>query len=217
MLVMATKTKAALELEKLAAECRNQRAQARKWELDSEYHLRDDRDTLASDDQHHVYPFMGEVSKDSARACIAKLTKWSRRDEACDMTLVFNSPGGSVIDGLALYDCITELKGKGHKVTTVARGYAASMGGILLQAGDERIIGANAHVLIHEISSGAIGKFSEIKDEVAFLTRLQDRCVNILAERSTMTARQIKRKWDRTDWWLDADETVKLGFADRIG
>ena len=214
---MARKSKATLELEKLEAEGRKERALGRKAELEVVHWEREDRDILSSPDHNHIYPFMGAVTGDSARSCIHALTKWSRRDPGCDMTLVFNSPGGSVIDGLALYDCITELKGKGHKITTVARGYAASMGGILLQAGDERIVGANAHVLIHEISSGAIGKFSEIKDEVAFLTRLQDRCVNILAERSTMSARQIKRKWERTDWWLDADETVKLGFADRIG
>lgn len=213
----AADSKANLEARKLRGEIRKLTAEAKKAELEVMTWQRDECNTLAENDQHHYYPFMGPVDGSTAKAAIATLTKWGRRDPGCDISIVFNSPGGSVIDGLALYDCIAELKAKGHKFTTVARGYAASMGGILLQAGDERVIGANAHMLIHEISSGAIGKFSEIKDEVAFLTRLQDRCVGILAERSTLTARQIKRKWERTDWWLDADETVRLGFADRIG
>lgn len=210
-------TKEELEQRKLEAEIAKINAERLKVEQDIAFTKRDTADTLANDDANHIYPFMGSVSGDSAKACIAKLTKWSRRDPGCDMTIIFNSPGGSVIDGLGLYDCITEMQQRGHKVTTVVRGYAASMGGILLQAGDERVIGANAYVLIHELSSGAIGKFSEIRDEVAFVKRLQDRCAGILADKSTLSAAQIKKKWDRTDWWLDADETVKLGFADRIG
>jgi ATP-dependent protease ClpP protease subunit len=91
------------------------------------------------------------------------------------------------------------------------------MGGILLQAGDERVIGKNAHLMIHEISAGAVGKLSEIEDEAKFCAMLSDRLVDILAERSTLTPTQIKRRWKRKDWWLSAEEAVELGFADRIG
>lgn len=228
---MATPTKDALERAKLAAEIvkleaglEEARANTAYSVTTAEYYALQNRETLrritdeeATDDRNHVYPFMGAVSGSSAEACIAKLMKWSRRDPSCDITIVFNSPGGSVIDGLALYDCIAELKAKGHRFTTVVRGYAASMGGILLQAGDRRAIGANAHVLIHELAAGTGGKLSEIKDSVTFYKLLEDRCIAILAERSTMSKAQIKRKCDRTDWWMDADETVRLGFADEIG
>lgn len=142
---------------------------------------------------------------------------WARRDIGKPITIIFNSPGGAVIDGLALYDFIDDLKEKGVQVTTIARGMAASMGGVLLQAGNKRIVGKNAHVLIHEVSKGSIGKVSEIEDDIKFAKKLQERLVDILAERSTMTTNQIKNKWKRKDWWLGADECVKFGFADEIG
>lgn len=163
-----------------------------------------------------IYHFFGTVTGSSVAHCIDTITQWDRLDPEADMKIVFNSPGGSVIDGLALYDVIVGLRAKGHKIVVEAQGMAASMGGVLLQAGDERTIGANAHVLIHEVSTGAIGKFSEIEDEVAFAKKLQERLVGILAERSTLTAAQIKKRWLRKDWWLSADEAVKFGFADRI-
>jgi ATP-dependent Clp protease protease subunit len=93
---------------------------------------------------------------------------------------------------------------------------AASMGGILLQAGSHRVLAPNAYMLIHEVSSLAWGGASELEDEVAFVKRLQDRILDILAERSTMTRQQIARKWKRKDWWLDAPEALRLGFVDEI-
>ena len=167
-----------------------------------------------------VYNFVGSVTEKAAKDCIEALDSWSRRDPGLDMTIVLNTPGGDVIDGLALYDFIvTDLREvRGHSVNTVTRGYAASMGGILLQAGDERLIGANAHLLIHEVSrSAGLEKLAELEDVVEFSKRLQNRLVAILAERSTMSIKEIKRKWTRHDWWLSAEETVEFGFADAIG
>jgi ATP-dependent protease ClpP protease subunit len=91
------------------------------------------------------------------------------------------------------------------------------MGSILLQAVDHRIVGSKADILIHEISSVNVGKLSEMEDEMEFLNRLADRALDIYADRSTLTKTQIKRRWKRKDWWLDAEEAVELGFADEIG
>jgi ATP-dependent Clp endopeptidase proteolytic subunit ClpP len=219
MATKATKAKphTSLESKLKEAQIRKANAEALVAEFEAAEKAREDADHRASANQAKVYPFMGAVSAGSVQPCIATLGSWSRREPGCDITIVFNSPGGNVIDGLALYDFIDELKANGHKITTVARGMAASMGGILLQAGDERIIGANAHILIHEITTAMIGKFSEIEDEVAFCKMLQERLLNILAERSTLTAKQIRTRWLRTDWWIGSEEAVALGFADEIG
>ena len=171
----------------------------------------------ARSDRQRRYMFFGGVGANSVSECIGELQHWHRQDPTCDIELVLNSPGGEVLHGLALFDDLIALRAAGHKITTVVRGMAASMGGILLQAGDERVIGKNSHVLIHEISTSSIGKLSEIEDEAAFAKQLSDQLVEILAERSTMTAQQIKRKWRKMDWWLSAQESVDLGFADRIG
>lgn len=205
-----------IQEEKIAAEIELLRLQAEYTKLETKelgYGIRHDE---ARSDYSCIYTFYESVTRDSVKKCIADLGLWSRRDPGCKMTINFCTSGGSVIDGLALYDYIRELSSIGHTVETTALGFAASMGGILLQAGDKRIMGQNAYLLIHEVSSVAIGNFSEIEDELKFLQRLQDKCLNILASRSTMTPRQIKNKWKRKDWWLDADEALELGFCDEI-
>ena len=66
------------------------------------------------------------------------------------------------------------------------------MGAVLLQAADHRVIGADAQVMIHEVAAGAIGKISEMEDETKRLRRMNDRLFEILAERSSKTARQLR-------------------------
>lgn len=170
----------------------------------------------ASSDEANIYYFHGPVNALSSSDCIESAGFWARKRPGSEITIVFNSPGGGVFEGLALYDFIKDLRARGHKVVTKSVGMAASMGGILLQAGDERVMGPNAYMLIHEVSSGTMGKVSEMEDALEFSTRLQERLLGILAERSTMTTTQIKRKWKKKDWWLDAPEALELGFIDRI-
>lgn len=213
---MAAKT-TTLDRQLKEANIRKALAEAEVAELEAAEKRREDADHRASANQARIYPFVGSVSHASVQSCIATLGAWSRRDPKADITIAFNSPGGDVFEGLALYDYIQELRAKKHHITTAARGMAASMGGVLLQAGDKRVIGPNCYLMIHEISTLGIGKVSDIEDEVELCKRLQDRIVGILAERSKMTTKQIKAKWTRRDWWLDATETVKLKFADEIG
>ena len=163
-----------------------------------------------------VYNFFESVSEKSVSACINTLAKWSRLAPKANITLILNTPGGLVKEGLALFDYLTILKMAGHYLTVVALGRAASMGSILLQAGDRRLIGPNAFVLLHEISAGTSGKQSEMEDSVEFTARLQEKLLKILASKSNLTVRQIKARWKKTDYWLDAEETVAAGLADRI-
>lgn len=201
---------------KLEAEASAYAAEARKSNLEAdeiELRLRGYR---AHPLNNRSYNFWGGVGAKSAAECVYQLGIWANQSND-PISVIFNSPGGSVIDGLALYDYIKELQAGGVPVNTHSIGMAASMGGVLLQAGGVRTMGANAYLLIHEVSSGAGGKMTELEDEIEFLRRLQDRLVLILAERSTMTARQIKSRWKRKDWWLGAAEAMELGFIDEIG
>ena len=166
--------------------------------------------------ENRIYTFYGAVSASSVSPAIKALGEWHRRSPEAPIEIIFNSPGGNVLDGLALYDFIHELRHLGTPINTVTMGMAASMGGILLQAGERRIATKNALILIHEVSMGAGGKMSEIEDELAFGKKLQQKCLDILASRSTMTARQINTKWQKKDWWIDSDEALKLGFIDEV-
>ena len=215
---------AAAEVAKNVAEARKFEAQAiqaeyeaasAEIELARTQHKREKE--LAQDEFHKVYRFHGVVKEDSVKACIATLSTWNRVAPKCPITLVINSPGGSIVDGFALWDFLTELRSEGHELTTIARGYAASMAGVLLQAGDKRIMGPTATLLIHEAQFGAFGSFGEVEDTMDFVKKLQDRILDIFAERSKLSKRQIKAKWRRKNWWMLPSEALKFGFVDEIG
>lgn len=144
------------------------------------------------------------------------LQHWERRDPGKGIDITINSPGGSVLDGLALFDVILRLRRKGHHVATRGTGLIASMATILLQAGDERILDANSWFMIHEVSSASRGTVTEMEEQQAFSKRLNDRLMDILLERSTLTKRQLQARTKKRDEWLSAEEAVKLGFADRV-
>ena len=211
------------EAELKEAETLKVQAEAKKAQYDaheSELRYLDARkkfDRAAADDEmNHLYRFSGSVGEASVRKCMTKLTEWSRMEPNCDIELVFSSPGGSIIDGFELFDFIQELRGRGHKVTTGSLGMAASMAGILLQAGDHRWIGHQCWMMIHRAAFGAIGKTYEVEDEVKLVKRIEERCVDIFVSRSKLTKLKIKRNWDRKDWWIDADQCLQYGLVDEI-
>lgn len=198
-------------------------AEVRKLQLDTERATlelqqlrRRERDNRADAGEAHVFTFYAPVEADTVQHCMAELGRWSRSSPGAPITITFNSPGGSVLDGLALFDFIRHLRAAGHHVTTMALGRAASMGAVLLQAGDTRVMGANAFLLIHEVSNQSNGRVSEMEDGVEFSRRLQQRLLTVLAERAVLTSAQIQRRWSRKDWWLDAGEAVDAGLADVI-
>ncbi len=207
----------AAQIEKEKAETEFLKSLKRKTDFESSFAEDIRKEVDSSQHVARIYSFNGSVSDSSANNCIQTLGQWQREDPSKPITVVFNSPGGSVTAGLALYDYIQAIRNNGSKVDTHSIGWAASMGGILLQAGEERIMGDHAYMLIHEVSSGAIGNTSELEDELKFVKRLQDRLLGILAARATLTKRQIERRWKRKDWWLDATEALEFGFIDRIG
>jgi ATP-dependent Clp endopeptidase proteolytic subunit ClpP len=212
-------TKDQLEIAKLEAEARRHNALADVAELKAVEEKRLQDEHRASLWANRVYPFVYPVYDESVIECTDMLAMWSRLAPGCAITVVLNSPGGEVFEGLALYDFLDDLKAQGHELTIVVRGIAASMAGILLQAGSpgKRFVGKHAHVMLHELADIASGKHSEMKDAVKFNDKLLARLIGILAERSTMSERQIKTRIDRRDWWLDSAEAVKLGFADAVG
>ena len=177
---------------------------------------------LAADKYHYVYTFTGEVSSSSVATCVKVLNEYRRTsngNEDKKLEVVLNSPGGDVIAGMGLFDLLTRMRREGWYITTRANGYAASMGGILLQAGDHRVCDREAYILIHEIQSGAIGTMGELEDEITFLKKIQERIIGIFVSRSggKITKRQFVSNWRRKNWWLNSDEALKLGIVDEIG
>ena len=204
------------EIKKMEADARKAVAEATKAELATQKAYADRQKELSADEENHLYRFDGEVSKSSVSRCMGKLTQWSRIDPKCDIEIIFAAPGGEIISGFELFDFIQSLRNKGHKITTGSLGYAASMAGILLQAGDIRWIGHQSWMMIHRAAFGAYGKTFEIEDEVRFVRRIEERIVDIFTRRSKLTKQKVKRNWDRKDWWISADECKELELVDEI-
>lgn len=182
-----------------------------------------ERTRKTSDVFFHTYYFGSEVNATSVRKCIEKLSYWHRTEPTCDIEIVFNSPGGGIIEGMELFDYIRHLVEQGHSVTTMAMGYAASMGGILLQAGSNRVMGKQAVVLIHEAAFMAIGKVGDVEDTLELVHMLQANVLDIFAERAKATGRstaltrtQFQKRWRRKDWWIPSSECFKYGIVDEV-
>jgi len=146
---------------------------------------------MAGDRFKYFYAYNEPVTARSVLECVSQLTEWQRLAPIVDgvaspltMTIVFDSPGGSVIDGLHLFDFIQELKQQGHTIITKTLGMAASMAGILLQAGSKRVMGSEAYVLIHEVSFMAGGPIGVVEDEVEFVKMIQARVLDIFARKA---------------------------------
>lgn len=209
----------ALTKAEVKEKIRKTSAEADRWELEATKSRKDLDSWNASADEHRIYHFFGVVDPQSVSAAMDIIGSWARRDVAVadkKITIVFNSPGGSVTHGFALWDFLEDIRSQGYEITTIVRGMAASMGGVLLQIGDKRLIGKNSHVLLHEVSTVGIGTITDIDDTTKFSKRLQERILDILVDRSTLSKAQIKTRWSRKDWWLSSEECIKYGFADEI-
>jgi ATP-dependent Clp protease protease subunit len=155
-----------------------------------------------------------EVSDASADRMIAELLALSADDPDSDICLFVNSPGGSVLAGLAIYDVMQLIP---NDVVTVAAGLAASMGQLLLCAGTagKRFALPNAQVLMHEGSAGIGGAASDVAIQAANLVATLDRMRAIVAHHTGRGLDEITRDVGR-DRWFTADEAREYGFVDAV-
>ena len=156
----------------------------------------------------------GEVNEASANLIIAQLLHLESMDPEKDISLYINSPGGSVIDGLAIYDTMQFVK---PDVATYCVGQCASMGAVLLAAGakGKRFALPNSRVLIHQPWGGAQGQASDIEIQAQEIVRLRERLEGILAHHTKQTMRVIHEDCDR-DKIMDATTARAYGIVDDI-
>lgn len=218
----------AAQAREALAKARQAEYQAENSRINTQANLRQERVVLAQNHHHHEFFFNDGVDDVTAAECVGQLAVWHRLDPTCDMIIKIDSPGGAIFDGFHLFDEISayslrtwdtrDIPTGSHKTTMIARGMAASMAGILLQAADHRVAGPEAWILIHEIQTYAVGKIGEIKEDVKFYTKVGDRVADIFVRRSggRITKAAFKRRWDGKEWWLSSEEALALGFIDEI-
>ena len=159
--------------------------------------------------------FLGEEVNDvSANLVVAQLLFLESEDPSKDISLYINSPGGSISEGMAIYDTMQYIK---CDVSTICVGMAASMGAFLLAGGTKgkRKALPNAEILIHQPLGGAQGQATEIEIAAKHIIRKKERMNRLLAENTGKTYEENVRDTDR-DNWMTAQEAVKNGLIDSV-
>ena len=128
--------------------------------------------------------------------------------------IYINSSGGSVIDGLSIIDTINLIK---SPVNTICTGLAASMGAVLLSCGKKgsRAVLPHSRVMIHQVSRGMWGTFSDLEIELKQTERCKQDIYKILAENLNKPYEEIEKLCDRNNWFI-GQEAVDLGIVDKV-
>ncbi|WP_128380825.1 ClpP family protease [Streptomyces cavernae] len=159
--------------------------------------------------------FLGtQVDEVSAHRICAQLLLLSAEDPRTDISLYINSPGGSVTDGLAIYDTMRLIP---NDVSTLAVGFAASMGQFLLSVGTrgKRFALPNARIMMHQPSAGIGGTTADIAIQAENLEFTKRTIERITAEHTGQTPETISRDGDR-DRWFTAEQAKEYGIVDRV-
>ena len=155
-----------------------------------------------------------EVNSTTASLIVAQMLYLEAQDPDKDIQFYINSPGGSVTDGMAIYDTMQFIK---CDVSTICVGMAASMGAFLLSSGakGKRIALPNAEVMIHQPSAGTQGKVTDMEIDVEHFLKIKQRMNRILSENTGKTPEQVKADSER-DNWMTAEEAREYGLVDKV-
>lgn len=159
--------------------------------------------------------FLGEeVNEHTANIVVAQLLYLAYEDPKKDISFYINSPGGSVTDGLAIYDTMQFIK---PDVATYGIGLQASMGAFLLSSGakGKRHLLPNSRVMIHQPSSGTQGKVTDQEISLREALRLKELLSDIIARNSGQKVAKVRADMER-DFWMSATEAKDYGLVDQV-
>ena len=159
--------------------------------------------------------FLGEeVNEHTANIVVAQLLYLAYDDPTADISLYINSPGGSVYDGMAIYDTMQLIK---PDVATYGIGLQASMGAFLLSSGakGKRYCLPHAKVMIHQPSSGTRGKVTDMEIDLRESLEVKEMLAKILAQNTGQKLAKVKADMER-DYWMSPDEALKYGLIDEV-
>ena len=164
--------------------------------------------------KERVVFLVGPVNEVTANLIVAQLLFLESENPDKDIFFYINSPGGSVSAGLAVYDTMQFVK---PDVSTLCIGQAASMGALLLAAGDQgkRFVLPNSRVMIHQPMGGFSGQASDVEIHAREILYLRSRLNEILAKHTGKTVEAVAKDTDR-DNFLSAEDAVKYGIVDKV-
>lgn len=156
----------------------------------------------------------GPINDAVANLVIAQLLFLAHEDPKKDIKLYINSPGGSVVAGMAIYDTIQFIQ---PDVSTICVGMAASMAAVLLAAGTKgkRFSLPNSEILIHQVMGGAEGQASDIEITAKQILKMKAKLNQILAKHTGQKVEKIEKDADR-DYYMSAAEAKEYGLVDEM-
>ncbi|HDY73191.1 MAG TPA: ATP-dependent Clp protease proteolytic subunit [Candidatus Jorgensenbacteria bacterium] len=156
----------------------------------------------------------GPISDSLANSIIAQLLFLDHQDSKKDILLYINTPGGSVTAGMAIYDTMQHVKAP---VSTICVGIAASMGAVLLAAGQKgkRLALPNSEIMLHQVMGGVEGQAIEIEITAKHIIKIKDKLNRILAKHTGQLLKRLEKDTDR-DFHLDPKEAREYGIIDEI-
>lgn len=159
--------------------------------------------------------FVGtEINDEVANLIIAQLLFLEAEDSKKDIYMYINSPGGVVTAGLAIYDTMNFIKAP---VSTICLGQAASMGAILLTAGEKgkRFTLPSSRIMIHQPLGGAQGQATDIEIQTKEILRMKKYLNSIIQTTTGQAIKKIEQDTDR-DFFMSSEEAVKYGLVDEV-
>lgn len=155
------------------------------------------------------------IDSEESEKIIDQLLKLDTMKSNKDITFYINSPGGSVSDGMAIYDAMQMVK---SDIKTICIGRCSSMAAVLLSGGTKgkRFITPNSEIMIHEVSSFNMGKIGELKINYEHSNTLNERIIRLLANNTGKTIKQVRHDIELKDRWFTVEEALKYGLVDKI-
>lgn len=154
------------------------------------------------------------IDDNVANLVIAQFLFLEAEDPEKDIQLYINSPGGSVTAGLAIYDTMQYIK---PRISTICMGQAASMGAVLLAAGEKgkRFVLPHSSILIHQPMGGVKGQATEISIHAKEILRLREELNGILSKHTGQQIEKIQRDTER-DFFMDGRQAIEYGIVDQV-
>ena len=164
--------------------------------------------------EERVIFLQGEVNEESANLVVAQLMFLHHQDPKADIHFYINSPGGSVTDGMGVFDVMRYVS---CDVATYCIGMAASMGATLLAAGTKgkRFALPHAEVMIHQVLGGAKGPATDIEIRTMHLLRTKESMNRLLCNMTGQPLERVQKDTDR-DYWMTAQEAKEYGLVDHV-
>jgi len=157
--------------------------------------------------------FFDEINNYTVAEALRLLQLMVNESSKKPVQIILNTPGGSVYDGLAFYDYLRYLS---CPLMIIGTGLIASMGIIIILAGDKRCVTKNTRLMSHQISTQVQGKVSDVKIDFTETKELEKICDNIIAERTGQSLKVVQNEIKNGDKYLGAEEALKKGYIHKI-